>query len=150
MKEAIELAQQGMDGNHGGPFGAVVVKDGQIIGRGFNQVTSVNDPTAHAEVQAIRRACQKLQTYDLSGCEIYASCYPCPMCLATIYWSRIGKFYYGSTRQDAAEIKFDDDFFYQQLHLDPSQREVKEEQCCHDEAKSVMIKWLDKKDKTSY
>src|SRR6187549_461770 len=124
MQEAIRLAIEGVNAGRGGPFGAVVVKDGQIVGRGCNQVTSTNDPTAHAEVVAIRDACQKLGTFRLAGCEIYASCEPCPMCLATIYWSRIERFYYGCTAADAAAIGFSDDFIRQELGLPIEKRTV--------------------------
>lgn len=112
MKVAKELAEQNLKTKVGGPFGACIVKDGKIIGKGSNHVLSNNDPTAHAEIVAIRKACKKLNTYDLSGCELYTSCYPCPMCLSAIIWSNINKVYYGNTREDAAEIGFRDDLIY--------------------------------------
>lgn len=112
MKVAKELAEQNLKTKVGGPFGACIVKDGKIIGKGSNHVLSNNDPTAHAEIVAIRKACKKLNTYDLSGCELYTSCYPCPMCLSAIIWSNINKVYYGNTRDDAAEIGFRDDLIY--------------------------------------
>ena len=115
MKRAVALARRGMELDCGGPFGAVVVRDGAIVGEGWNEVLRTKDPTAHAEVVAIRSACRKLATYDLSGCEIYASCEPCPMCLGAIYWSRIGKVYFAVNRHDAAGIEFRDEFIYEEL-----------------------------------
>ncbi len=112
MKIAKELAEENLETNAGGPFGACVVKDGKIIGRGSNHVLCNNDPTAHAEVMAIRDACKNINSYDLSGCELYTSCYPCPMCLSAIIWSNIKKVYYGNTKEDAADIGFRDDFIY--------------------------------------
>src|SRR5476651_1509863 len=117
MREAIRLSLSKMRGNHGGPFGAVVVRKGKIIGRGWNRVTSANDPTAHAEVTAIRDACRRLKTFRLDDCEIYTSCEPCPMCLAAIYWARLGKIHYGNGRADAARIGFDDAFLYDEIPL---------------------------------
>ena len=113
MREAIKLATEGMHRGRGGPFGCVVVRRGKIVARGNNRVTSTNDPTAHAEVTAIREACKALNTFQLDDCELYTSCEPCPMCLAAIYWARIPTIYYGNTRGDAAAIGFDDDFIYQ-------------------------------------
>ena len=110
MRRAIALSLQGMRSNQGGPFGAVVVKDGKIIGEGHNEVTSSNDPTAHAEVVAIRRACVNLNSFQLDGCELYTSCEPCPMCLGAIYWARLDRVFYGNTKEDAAAIAFDDQF----------------------------------------
>jgi tRNA(Arg) A34 adenosine deaminase TadA len=115
MKEAKELAEENLTTNAGGPFGACVVKDGEIIGRGSNKVISENDPTAHAEIIAIREACKNLGTYDLSDCELYTSCYPCPMCLSAIIWANIKKVYYGNTKEDAAEIGFRDEFIYEYI-----------------------------------
>ena len=115
MKTAKELAAENLKTNAGGPFGACVVKDGKIVGRGSNHVLANHDPTAHAEVMAIRDACKNLNTYDLSGCELYTSCYPCPMCLSAIIWANIKKVYYGNTKEDAAEIGFRDDFIYRYL-----------------------------------
>ncbi|HNL82672.1 MAG TPA: nucleoside deaminase, partial [Chitinophagaceae bacterium] len=112
MKEAIKLSENGMKNNDGGPFGCVIVKDGKIIGRGWNKVTGTNDPTAHAEVTAIRDACKNLGTFQLDGCEIYTSCEPCPMCMGAIYWARPSKVFYANTRQDAANIGFDDSMIY--------------------------------------
>jgi tRNA(Arg) A34 adenosine deaminase TadA len=115
MKEAKELAEENLTTNAGGPFGACVVKDGEIIGRGSNKVISENDPTAHAEIMAIRDACKNLGTYDLSDCELYTSCYPCPMCLSAIIWANIKKVYYGNTKEDVANIGFRDDFIYEYI-----------------------------------
>lgn len=115
MKVAKELAEENLTTNAGGPFGACVVKDGEIIGRGSNKVISENDPTAHAEINAIREACKNIGSYDLSGCELYASCYPCPMCLSAIIWANIKKVYYGNTKEDAAEIGFRDEFIYEYI-----------------------------------
>ena len=117
MREAIRLSKEGMESGHGGPFGAVVVKDGEIIASGFNRVLSSNDPTAHAEVTAIREACQRLKHFQLDDCILYTSCEPCPMCLGAIYWARPKAVYYANTRKDAAEIGFDDDFIYRELEL---------------------------------
>lgn len=115
MKIAKELAEKNLTTNAGGPFGACVVKDGEIIGRGFNKVISENDPTAHAEIMAIRDACKNIGTYDLSDCELYTSCYPCPMCLSAIIWANIKKVYYGNNKEDAANIGFRDDFIYEYI-----------------------------------
>jgi tRNA(Arg) A34 adenosine deaminase TadA len=112
MEVAIDLSDDNFDKNYGGPFGACIVKDGKIIGKGINRVIKDNDPTAHAEIIAIRNACKNIKSYDLSGCEIYTSCYPCPMCLSAIIWSNIKKVYYGNTKEDAAEIGFRDDYIY--------------------------------------
>lgn len=142
MKKAIELSLGNVSRpEEGGPFGAVVVKNGQIVGEGANSVLRLKDPTCHAEVMAIRDACKKLNTHDLSDCEIYTSCEPCPMCLSAIYWSRIQKIYFGNSRKDAAEIGFDDDFIYQQIPLDPKARKIPSYQCLDVEAKSVFKAW---------
>lgn len=150
MKRAIELSRINMQDGAGGPFGAVIVKDGQIIGEGWNKVTSANDPTAHAEVTAIRDACSKVQNFSLDGAEIYTSCEPCPMCLSAIYWSRITKIYYGNTRKDAANIEFDDDFLYQEIPKDIKDRKVPMIQCGHTEALEVFKEWQHKADKIQY
>lgn len=150
MQEAIALAAQGMHANQGGPFGAVIVKDGEIIGRGNNCVTSHNDPTAHAEVNAIRDACQHLNTFNLAGCEIYTSCEPCPMCLAAIYWARLDAVYMGANRHDAADIGFDDHFFYEEIGKPIDQRTVPMHQLMHSEAKAVFAEWAAKEDKVTY
>mgnify|MGYP002623199942 FL=1 len=150
MREAIRLSREKMRANEGGPFGAIVVKDGQIIGRGWNQVTSSNDPTAHAEIVAIRHACSALKTFSLEQCEIYTSCEPCPMCLAAIYWARLKKIYFGNTREDAAAIGFDDDFIYRQVASPLDQRAIPIERCCAREAVGVFEEWKAKPDKVLY
>ena len=124
MAEAIRLSIENVSQRNGGPFGAVVVKNGEVVGRGYNQVTANNDPTAHAEVMAIRDACQNLQTFQLDGCVIYTSCEPCPMCLGTIYWARPDKLYYGCTKDDAAAIAFDDAFIYEELNVPLNERKI--------------------------
>ena len=150
MRAAIAESKRGMDNNEGGPFGAVIVKDGKIIGRGNNRVTSDNDPTAHAEVTAIRDACSQLEHFDLNGCEIYTSCEPCPMCLAAIYWSRIDTIYYANTKKDAADINFDDAFFYDELDKPIDERSIPMRQMMRDEAISVFQAWANKEDKIPY
>ncbi len=150
MQEAIKLAEEGMHGGRGGPFGCVVVRRGEIVGRGNNRVTSSNDPTAHAEVTAIRDACASLQTFQLTDCELYTSCEPCPMCLAAIYWARIPTVFYGNTRQDAAGIGFDDDFIYQQVPLPPEQRAIAMKPLLRDEAFVTFKGWAAKSDKLRY
>jgi len=150
MREAIRLAEDGVRTGRGGPFGCVVVRRGEIIGRGSNRVTSANDPTAHAEVTAIREACAKLQTFQLADCELYTSCEPCPMCLAAIYWARIPTVFYGNTRQDAAAIGFDDDFIYRQMPLPPEQRAVKMQPLLRAEAQAAFREWVAKPDKVQY
>lgn len=150
MREAIRLSRERMQANAGGPFGAVIVRDGEIVGRGWNQVTSTNDPTAHAEVTAIREACGHLQTFQLAGCELYTSCEPCPMCLAAIYWARIGKVYYGNTREDAAAIGFDDDFLYREVALPLEKRSLPIVPLLREEALTVFQEWRVKPDKVTY
>lgn len=150
MLEAIRLSRVHMNLGHGGPFGAVVVLKNKIIGRGWNQVTSRNDPTAHAEVSAIRQACKSLQNFDLTGAVIYTSCEPCPMCLAAIYWARIKTVYYANTRKDAAMILFDDDFLYQEISKPLKRRKLPLRQLLHKEALAVFKEWQLKEDKTSY
>ena len=150
MREAIRLARAGMRRGKGGPFGAVVVRNGQIIARGCNQVTSRNDPTAHAEVTAIRRACRRLGTFQLSDCELYTSCEPCPMCLAAIYWARIPVVFYANTRADAASIGFDDDFLYRELARPMIRRKLAMTRLLRDEALAVFAEWKSKTDKIPY
>ena len=150
MRAAIRLAEKGMESNSGGPFGAVVVKDGEIIAEGFNKVTSENDPTAHAEIIAIREACKKLGTFQLEGCEIYTSCEPCPMCLGAIYWARPKKVYYACTREDAASADFDDQFIYDELELKIDERKVDFENIIREEGLYVFRQWKEKSDKTKY
>src|SRR5690554_1645252 len=148
MKMAIEESKQGMEKNQGGPFGAIVVKDGKIVGVGNNRVTSSNDPTAHAEVVAIRDACKNLNTFQLDGCVLYTSCEPCPMCLGAIYWARPDKVYYAATREDAAQAGFDDDFIYTELTMDPVSRSIPMIHYGRESALSVFRKWMEKEDKT--
>lgn len=150
MREAIRLSQENMRAGKGGPFGAVIVKNGEIIARGFNQVTSSNDPTAHAEVVAIREACKTLGTFQLDGCEIYTSCEPCPMCLGAIYWARPEKMYYANTKVDAAQIGFDDQFIYEEIELPLNQRKLQSEQLLQTEAFEVFQDWQNKQDKIEY
>lgn len=150
MREAIRLAEAGMREGRGGPFGCVIVRRGEIIARGNNRVTSTNDPTAHAEVTAIREACGALGTFSLKDCELYTSCEPCPMCLAAIYWARIPRVFYGNTRADAAGIGFDDDFIYQQIPLRPDQRAIAMQPLLRDEALGVFREWTAKSDRVRY
>ena len=150
MRRAIELAQSGIDRNAGGPFGAVVVKNGEIIAEGCNQVTSTNDPTAHAEVVAIRNACAKLGSFQLDDCVIYTSCEPCPMCLGAIYWARPAKVFYAATREDAARIGFDDQFIYEEIEKNFENRQMKLVNLMRDEGLQVFKNWENKADKTEY
>ncbi|MBD3638989.1 MAG: nucleoside deaminase [Crocinitomicaceae bacterium] len=150
MKRAVELAHQGMSSNYGGPFGAVVVKDGKIIAEGHNEVTSSNDPTAHAEVVVIRRACEHLGDFQLTDCVIYTSCEPCPMCLGAIYWARPKAVYFGCNQRDAAAIGFDDQFIYDEIDLDIEKRGIKFIPLGRDEALTVFRKWEEKEDKMEY
>lgn len=150
MQEAIELSRNGMKKNEGGPFGAIVVKGDQIVGRGNNRVTSSNDPTAHAEVVAIRDACKNLNTFQLDDCVMYTSCEPCPMCLGAIYWARPSKVYYANTKKDAASIGFDDDFIYQEIQIPLEERQIPFEQISAEEAWKVFEEWQNKTDKTEY
>jgi len=150
MEEAIRLSLETMRNNTGGPFGAIVVKDGKIISRGYNKVVSTNDPTAHAEVVAIREACKALNTFQLDGCEIYTSCEPCPMCMAAIYWARPDKVYYANTKLDAAKIGFDDQFIYDELVLQYADRKIPVEQMLREHAISVFEEWEKKTDKIRY
>lgn len=150
MKRAIELSKINMEKGQGGPFGAIIVKDGKIIGEGWNKVTSSNDPTAHAEVEAIRQACKNVSNFDLNGAEIYTSCEPCPMCLSAIYWARISKIYFANTKKDAAKIQFDDDFIYQEIPKDMNQRKIPTTQILRDEALQVFEAWENKSDKVKY
>jgi tRNA(Arg) A34 adenosine deaminase TadA len=142
MREAITLAEKNLKSLEGGPFGAVVVKDGEIVGRGSNKVTANNDPTAHAEVVAIREACKNLGTFQLDGCTIYSSCEPCPMCLGAIYWARPEKLYFAAGREDAAKAGFDDSYIYQQIPLQPEKRDMATGQMLADEAVAVFDAWV--------
>ena len=150
MSEAVKSAIQGMEANEGGPFGCIVVKNGEIVGRGNNKVTSTNDPTAHAEITAIRDACKNLKSFQLDDCIMYTSCEPCPMCLGAIYWARPKKVYFGSDQQDAAAIGFDDAFIYKEIPLPYEKRSIPFEQCARDLALEPFKKWSEKEDKTAY
>ena len=150
MREAITLSIEKMEEREGGPFGAIVVKDGEVIGRGWNCVTSANDPTAHAEVMAIRDACSKLNTFNLSGCELYASCEPCPMCLAAIYWARIDKLAFAAECEDAADAGFADEFIYQEVSKNWKTRKLPTEQGLADEAREAFAAWKKKENRTAY
>ena len=150
LHEAIRLSLEKSQAGEGGPFGAVIVKNGKVVGQGWNRVTSTNDPTAHAEITAIRDACQRLGTFSLAGCDIYTSCEPCPMCLAAIYWARLDRVYYAATRQDAAAIGFDDSRIYDELAMDIGDRSVPMVQDFHEEACEAFRVWLQKVDRTPY
>ena len=150
MARAIELAKKGMNSNAGGPFGAIVVRGNEIVGEGYNQVTSTNDPTAHAEVVAIRDACRNLNTFQLDDCVIYTSCEPCPMCLGAIYWARPKAIYYGCDREDAAKIGFDDQYIYDEIPKDMSERMIPIKQVTRAEALSAFVAWQEKQDRTDY
>ena len=150
MEAAIALAEKGIEHNEGGPFGCVIVKDDKIIGRGNNKVTSTNDPTAHAEIIAIREACKNLNSFQLEDCEIYTSCEPCPMCLGAIYWARPKVIYYGNTRKDAAIIGFDDSMIYDEIGSDLSSRKIPVINICREKANRSFIEWQQKKDKKIY
>ena len=147
ISRAVELAKKGVESGIGGPFGAVVVKDGKIVGEGCNMVTSQNDPTAHAEVVAIRNACKLLGTFQLKGCIIYASCEPCPMCLGAIYWARPEQLIYACTKEDARSIGFDDAFIYEEIETDTTNRKIKTIQTGREIALEVFELWQNKQDK---
>ncbi len=150
MSEAVQAAIKGMETNEGGPFGCIIVKDGEIVGRGNNKVTSTNDPTAHAEVIAIRDACKNLDSFQLDGCILYTSCEPCPMCLGAIYWARPDKVYFGSNQKDAANIGFDDAFIYKEIPLPYEKRSIPFEQCARELSLEAFQKWTAKEDKIKY
>lgn len=151
LREAIELAREGMQNNTGGPFGAIVVKDGEIVGKGSNSVASTNDPTAHAEVVAIRDACNNLGHFQLDGCVLYTSCEPCPMCLGAIYWARPQRVVYAATKSDADEIAgFDDSFIYKEINLPMEERSIPFKQKLRNEGQAVFHEWRDKDDKILY
>ena len=149
MAEAIRLSIENI-GNNGGPFGAVIVKEGKIIAKAANSVTTQNDPTAHAEVNAIRKAAKELNTFDLSGCEIYTSCEPCPMCLGAIYWAHIDKIYYGNTKIDAKNIGFDDSFIYDEIDLELDKRKIPTKQLLQNKAIKAFKMWEEDGNKTKY
>ena len=150
MREAIRLSVEKMQAGHGGPFGAVVVKNGEIIARGFNQVTSTNDPTCHAEVDAIRKACTALGTFQLDDCDLYTSCEPCPMCLGAIYWARPRRVFYGNTKQDAAAIGFDDQFIYEELEKPLEERQLPMREFLREEALAGFQAWEAKASRVDY
>jgi len=150
MRHAVRLSAERMRKGEGGPFGAVIVKDGKVIAEGWNKVTSSNDPTAHAEVVAIRDACEALKSFSLEGCEIYASCEPCPMCLAAIYWARIDRIYFANTRQEAAAIGFDDEFLYNEIPKAIADRSISTTHLPLPEAEAVFAEWQAKPDKVEY
>ncbi|MBV5306054.1 MAG: nucleoside deaminase [Desulfobulbaceae bacterium] len=150
IAEAIRLAGEKMAAGEGGPFGALIVRDGAIIARGWNKVTSSNDPTAHAEIVAIRNACSTMQSFDLSGCELFVNCEPCPMCLAAAYWARLSRIVYGADHNDAATIGFADAFIYQELALQPTDRKLVTQQLMAQEARQGLSRWLDLEDKILY
>jgi len=150
MAEAIALAEKNVKSLHGGPFGAVVVKEGKIVGMGSNKVTVENDPTAHAEIVAIRDAAKNLGTFDLSGCEIYSSCEPCPMCLGAIYWARFDKLYYAATKDDAAKANFDDSFIYKEFSLPKEERSILAVQMMRESAVKVFDAWIKEENKVPY
>ena len=150
MRRAIKLAQNGIDAGQGGPFGAVVVRDGKIIGEGCNRVTSTNDPTAHAEVVAIREACKNLNDFQLEDCTIYTSCEPCPMCLGAIYWARPKQMFFACSREDAAAVGFDDDFIYDEIARPIEERRIKSINFLREEGLKVFENWANKLDKTEY
>ena len=150
MKMAIELSRSGMENGKGGPFGCVIVKDGKVIGKGSNSVLLTNDPTAHAEMVAIREACQNLGHFQLDGCDLYTSCEPCPMCLGAIYWSRPSRVFFANTKTDAAEIGFDDDFIYKELEIPKENRKIPFEHISQPDAIKVFKEWLSKENKELY
>ena len=150
LQLAIRLSAEKMNAGEGGPFGAVVVRNQEIIGQGWNRVTSTNDPTAHAEITAIRDACRALNNYSLAGCEIYSSCEPCPMCLAAIYWSRLDRIYYAADCTDAEAAGFDDRNFYVEIAKPLRDRSIPMEQFCRDQAVEVLQQWVNKEDRTNY
>lgn len=149
MKKAVKEALKGVNSNEGGPFGAVIVKDGKVIAKGHNMVLKTNDPTAHAEIIAIRKASKKLKRFDLSDCEIYTSCEPCPMCLSAIYWAKIKKVYYGCTKEDAASIGFDDKIIYD-LIKGVAEKTVEEAQVDREDCLKIFKEWASKADKVNY
>jgi guanine deaminase len=150
MREAIRLARVNMRRGSGGPFGAVIVRKGKLISRGWNQVTTLNDPTAHAELVAIRKACRRLKRFHLDDCELYTNCEPCPMCLSAIYWAHIPRVFYAATRKDAARIDFDDELHYRELALPVAKRQVIMKQLLRAEAWPVFLEWKEKPDKIKY
>jgi guanine deaminase len=150
LRHAVRLSAEGMRDGAGGPFGAVIVRDDMVVAEGWNEVTSANDPTAHAEVTAIRRACKALGTFSLKGCEIFTSCEPCPMCLAAIYWARLDRITFANTRADAAAIGFDDELIYGEVSKPVEQRVIPTTRLPLSEAEAVFAEWRTKGDRTAY
>ncbi|MDH3492360.1 MAG: nucleoside deaminase [Acidobacteriota bacterium] len=150
MRRAIELARNGVESNHGGPFGALVVKNGEVLGEGWNRVTSTNDPTAHAEIIAIRAACKALGSFQLEECVVYSSCEPCPMCLGAIYWARPSMLVFAGRREDAARAGFDDQFIYDEIGKSIDSRTIKTKMIMSSEATEVFQLWIEKEDKIAY
>ena len=150
IKKTIEFAKKGMANNEGGPFGAIIVKDDKIVGRGNNKVTSLKDPTAHAEIVAIRDACKNLNSFQLDGCVIYSSCEPCPMCWGAIYWARPDRLVFASSKDDASKVGFDDSFIYEELDLPVAKRKIETTQIMRDEANILFEIWSDKDNKIDY
>lgn len=150
MRRAIEIAADGLGSNRGGPFGAVIVHGDEVIGEGCNQVTSTNDPTAHAEIVAIRAACSELGSFQLSGCRIYTTCEPCPMCLGAIYWARPDALFFACTREDAAEAGFDDEMIYREINSTLDKRRIATRSLLRDEASELFHKWQEKEDRIEY
>ena len=150
MREAIRLSMENVQSDNGGPFGTIIVKNGKIIATGVNEVTKSNDPTAHAEMIAIRNACEKLNSFQLDGCDIYCSCEPCPMCLGAIYWARPKSIYFANSKKDAAEINFDDNIIYQEIKLPIHERKLPTTQLLRDEAQSVFLQWKESENKIEY
>tara|TARA_B100001105_G_C22342366_1_gene421913 strand:+ start:10 stop:489 length:480 start_codon:yes stop_codon:yes gene_type:complete len=150
MREAIRLSMENVQSGNGGPFGTVIVKNGKIIATGVNEVTKSNDPTAHAEMIAIRNACEKLNSFQLDECDIYCSCEPCPMCLGAIYWARPKSIYFANSKKDAAEINFDDNFIYQEIKLPIHERKLTITQLLRDEAQFVFLQWQESENKIEY
>ena len=150
MRQAIQLAKDGMLSGAGGPFGCVIVKDGKIVGQGSNRVLTTQDPTAHAEVVAIRDACKNLNHFQLEGCELYASCEPCPMCLGAIYWARPDRVFFACTKEDAAAIGFDDELIYREIEIKPSKRKIPMENLLREESLEAFELWKEKGDKALY
>ena len=150
MREAIALSIENVRAGRGGPFGTVIAKDGHVIGRGMNRVTENNDPTAHAEIEAIRAACKALGSFQLTGCELFASSEPCPMCLAAIYWARLDRYFYGNSRADAAKIEFDDSFIYDEIGKQPERRTIPGTQLLSTEATEGFAEWARSTKKIRY
>ena len=150
MREAIQISLRTMRCDRGGPFGAVIARHGQVVGRGWNKVTTTNDPTAHAEVIAIREACRVLKTFRLDDCEIYTSCEPCPMCLGAIYWARLRRLFFAASRDDAAQAGFDDELIYREIGLSFSRRRLPTRQLLREQARAVLLEWRAKPDKIPY